>query len=247
MHSPAPIPLPRNGGNSGFATPAAKLVAKETTGVQIPAVDDFWTEFYLKPAELISEPVDYNKETEVLTEMCKSFVNSVKEDREIESKKIRIISDEYALESPLTPGAGKMFENPIAETFTKFSFVICRCEKNDSVRCRRKSDDSDWYSGHCGQRVLRYAYSYIHVNLSRKTNSFEVFVSNMEPLFRKEDIPFRVIPGDSGLTVAIVASDRMDEKAIQKLLRSKPVKVDLGLRIFRTSSQLVPSKPRDDF
>ncbi len=63
-------------------------------------------------------------------------------------------------------------------------------------------------------------------------------------MFRSHNIPFRPVQGT--VSVALVASSKWEEKLIHRLLRSKEIKIELGIRIFRVTTELVPDKPAGD-
>lgn len=201
--------------------------------------DPFWGSFRVKPVKVPIETsfFQFDQETREISNLCKQFLELV-DSSDLTSKaiaQIQYVSDDLALESPLTPQVS-MFSaveaGSVGETFKK-RFRVCRCKK-----CDRKKN-SDWYQGPCGDLVLPYEPdSYIHVNLSRKVPTIEEFTAIVEPLFRKQDVRFRLLPGDSQLTLVLLAKNRKEEKAIRRLLREPQLRIDKGIRIFQTTPDL---------
>jgi hypothetical protein len=200
--------------------------------------DIFWSTFYTKPARVDpQEGLSYEDETELLKQMCKDLLSMPMQETEPIVRKIQHISDEYALESPLTPSSS-MFQaveaGCVGETFTHDLYQICVCKK-----CQRP-DDSDWLRGKCGERVLgREPYSFVHVNLSRRVGSIDAFKKLVEPAFVRKREKFLMIPGDSNLTLVMVARDREHEKEIRRILREKQYRIDRGIRIFDVTRDLM--------
>ena len=205
--------------------------------------DNFWSSFHLKPVKLVPDPslFDFDQETAQIALLAKQFVEMV-DSAELTNKAvshIQYVSDDLALESPLTPQVS-MFAaveaGSVGETFKK-RFRVCRCKK-----CKYKKD-SDWYEGPCGDLVLPYEPdAYVHVNLSRKVPSIEEFSTLLAPQFKKLEIRFRMLPGDSQLTLVLLAKDRKEEKAIRRLLRQPQYRIEKGIRVFQTTSDLYGSK-----
>ena len=57
-------------------------------------------------------------------------------------------------------------------------------------------------------------------------------------------IPFRPIAGDTGTTVVLVASDREHERDIRRILRKPEIRLEMGIRVFRTSADLTAAKDK---
>lgn len=206
--------------------------------------DIFWSGFYEDCAAVpYVARFDFDEETKALSELCAQLTGAPMTNTETTLKNIQYVSDEFALESPLTPqtsmfaavGAGA-----VGETFAKTDeVVVCNCRSSDRDRCHRIKD-SDWLAGRCGKRVLpRKAYKFIHVNLSRKVPTIQAFVSEVKPAFEDQKLKFLLIPGDSELTLALVALEQRDDKSMRRLLRAKRFKIDLGIRIFDRSDTLL--------
>jgi hypothetical protein len=51
-----------------------------------------------------------------------------------------------------------------------------------------------------------------------------------------------MLPGDSQLTLVLLAKDRKEEKAIRRLLRQPQYRIEKGIRVFQTTSDLYGSK-----
>ena len=201
--------------------------------------DQFWSSFHKKPVRVPPESslFDYDEETAEISILCKQFLEML-DSSPLTNKTvahIQYVSDDLALESPLTPQVS-MFPaveaGSVGETFKK-RFRVCRCKK-----CKYKKN-SDWYEGPCGDLVLPYEpQSYIHVNLSRKVPSIDEFTALIQPQFKQKEIRFRLLPGDSQLTLVLLAKDRKEEKAIRRLLRQPQLRIEKGLRIFQTTCDL---------
>lgn len=202
--------------------------------------DIFWSTFYTKPALVPkSKPLDYDQETDMIAKMCKELMELP--DLEPSIRAIQYASDEFALESPLTPSTS-MFQaveaGAVGETFRNNPFRVCRCRGGSSA-CRMPRT-SDWLIGPCGERVVeREPYSYIHVNLSRRVGTIEEYVKLIEPVFIRKRQLFRMVPGDSKLTLVMLALDREHEKEIRRILREKRFRVDKGIRIFEITKDLM--------
>ena len=206
--------------------------------------DIFWSTFYTKPARIprATEPFDYDKETDLLRKVCKELIDMPVPAIESHVRDIQHVTDEFALESPLTPSTS-MFHaiesGAVGETFKHNRFRICKCHK-----CRVPST-SDWMKGPCGDRVVeKEPYSFVHVNLSRRVGSIDAFVKLVEPVFIRKRKPFRMLPGDSDLTLAMLASDREHEKEIRRILREKRFRIDKGIRIFEITKDLLGNDKR---
>ena len=226
------------------ATP--DLHQPESTKPSLSNADNFWESFHLKPAAVpLQPPFDYDAETELLSNLCKTFVDAASSVTDSAVAHMQYVSDDFALESPLTPPssiAAAVESGTVGDTFKKVRFSICRCRRDTRAPCERDRY-TDWYRGPCGSRVVREEpYSFIHVNLSRKVDSIAKFVSLVDPVFRAERVPFMMIPGDSDLTVALVSPSRSDEKSIRRLLREKRFRIDNGIRIFQITTTIAGRK-----
>ena len=227
---------------------SSRMVSREPRKLAPPPSlkDPFWELFYKKPARLPKPlvPFSYDAETESLTAVCKAFLDAPSQKTEDAAGRIDQGSNDFALESPLTPPSSILAAieaGAVGETFKKARFAVCRCRKDSRLICQRnKPDQSGWYSGPCGDRVERSApHSFIHVNLSRQVNSVEQFEALVRPVFEEKRVVYRLIPGDSGLTLALVAPDKDEEKLIRRLLREKQFREDKGIRIFQITSTLL--------
>ena len=202
--------------------------------------DSFWSSFYKKPA--VIPPVDpgpfsYDKETDLLKAMCRGLLALPVAEIEPKVRTIQQMSDEFALESPLTPSTS-MFQaieaGAVGETFADNTYVVCKCK-----RCER-TRSSDWLKGPCGTYVVGHEpYSFVHVNLSRRVGSIEEFQKLVQPVFKEKSRRFRMLPGDSHLTLVMLASDREHEKEIRRILRDKSFRIERGIRIFDITKDLI--------
>jgi hypothetical protein len=205
--------------------------------------DSFWESFYVKPArvEPMEGPIDYDAETNALVHLCRTFVDCANQVTEESISKISKVSNDFALESPLTPPssiAAAIDAGYVGETFSKHPFSVCRCRRDARKYCE-KNRGTDWYSGPCGEQVVRNKpYSFVHVNLSRQIPSVQDLVSLLKPAFGESRLVFRMLPGDSELTVTFLTRDRDEEKKIRKLLREDRFRVDNGIRIFQITNSL---------
>ena len=222
----------------------------------IPPIDRFWTDFVANPPRVNSIHLSYDQQTEMLEKICGRILADFASNNSADQKKrIEHISDDYGLESPLSPSA--QFSNTlvnavvgsansIGETFASRNlFSVCKCSRDGPERCMKNKAQDDWLAGHCGMRVLKSKpYSFIHVNLNRKIPSFKKFSDSIYRYFVESRVSFRPIPGDSGNTVVLVASDEPHEKQIRKLLRRKEIRLEMGLRIFRVSKDILANKDK---
>jgi hypothetical protein len=200
--------------------------------------DIFWSTFYSKPAQVeIPKRFSFSEETELLKKMCKELLSIPLVKIEPEIRRIQHVSDEFALESPLTPSSsmfGAVGAGSVGETFDNEPFRVCSCGN-----CK-PSRTSEWREGPCGKHVvLKQPYSFVHVNLSRRVGSIEEFQKLVEPAFYEKKISFRMLPGDSKLTVVMLARDREHEKEIRRILREKRLRIDMGIRIFHITEKLL--------
>jgi hypothetical protein len=220
----------------------------------IPNIGRFWKDFLTSPAHVPpTNPSDSSNEaiSKYLEKLCEKFLHSTNETSAV-GKRVNAETNEYGLESPLTPPQSLNLSdsvNSIGEIFTgRNLWSICRCERDDPERCTRRTQgkgSDDWYSGHCGLRVIRSKpYSFIHINLSRKLNNFKKFCDVFFSILYEKKIPFRPIPGDSGTTVVLVTSDLEHEKDIRRILRQPFIRLDHGIRIFRISNDINANKDK---
>lgn len=234
-----PPVIPRSTASTPKAPPVPRISRNK------PSLKDFfWESFYTKPAKVPDPPAkfDYDAETTAIAHLCKTFIDASPAITEEYVKKIELISNDFALQSPLTPPSSivaAVDAGAVGETFRKAKFEVCRCRKDARKICE-KASGSDWYSGPCGDRVVRsQPYSFVHVNLSRQIDSVPKFIDLVKPAFEEKRVVFRVISGDSGLTLALLAPDKEEERLIRRLLREKRFKDENGIRIFQISPSLL--------
>lgn len=230
---------------------------------RIPSIGRFWEEFVRDPPKVVSMPVtSYTRQTEILEKVCLQICNDFLSEEPTTTttttaRRIEHMTDEYGLESPLSPSpqfstslveAVVVNGNSIGETFSsKNLYTICRCERDDPEKCSRtnKSAMDDWLVGHCGLRATRCRpNSFVHVNLNRKINSLKKFCETLYRRFFDSQIDFRPVLGDSGNSIVLLASDKEHESKIRKLLRQDEIRLELGLRIFRVSQDIAATKDK---
>lgn len=212
---------------------------------QVPPVWQFWAEFYRHPAAVNQgPPTDYSAQTALLQTACADLLAHAKDSPEVSS--VVQASADFALESPLTPKENLANDTWLGDVFDPSVIAVCRCRDYDPNKCRKIA--SDWLEGpNCGGKngalVVESIYSFVHVGLSRTVSTFDEFLARVGPLFRTQQLPFRPLAGT--VSVALVTASKWEEKHIHKLLRAKEIKLDMGVRIFRVTTQLVPDKPGD--
>jgi hypothetical protein len=220
----------------------------------IPPIDRFWSDFVTNPPRVKSAPLSYDEQTEILGKICTGFLSDLSS-VVAQKKRIEHISDDYGLESPLSPSAQfsnslvnavVLSANSIGETFASRNLCsVCKCSRDGPERCMKNKAQDDWLAGHCGMRVMKSKpFSFIHVNLNRKIPNFKKFSDSIYRYFVESRVSFRPIPGDSGNTVVLVASDEAHEKQIRKLLRKKEIRLEMGIRIFRVSKDILANKDK---
>ena len=222
----------------------------------IPSLNRFWSDFVSNPPRSQSQSLSYDQQTEMLEKVCgQMFENFLDEKADNSAKRIEHISEDFGLESPLSPSpqfsatlvnAVVASSNSIGETFASRNlYTVCKCERDDPERCTKNKSQDDWFAGHCGMRVMKSRpYSFIHVNLNRKISSFKKFAESVYKYFVDSRVSFRPIPGDSGTSVVLVASDETHEKQIRKLMRKREIRLEMGVRIFRTSKDILANKDK---
>lgn len=180
---------------------------------------------------VVNPPLDFQKDTEMLESVCHAFCQLDSVSSHI--TQVQRVSDFLGVESPLTPPENINETNSIGETFTKVNpVVVCTCKS----RCTSVGEYPDFYSGKCGDRVVsKSPFSYIHVNLSRKLPSGSQLAELLRPLFT--NVKLRMVPGDSGGSVVLLTRDKQEERQIRRILRSGPVRLDKGIRIFQVTQQ----------
>ena len=190
--------------------------------VAVPDATDFWRQF----GSIAVPPPDFDRDSQLLTTHCRELCTA---DFPAIVKSLQEVSDTFGFESPLTP---PFSVNPTGnESFVKFPISICRCGE-----CEMR-EDNDFYHGVCGPATLtKRPYSYVHVNLSRKLASAELLQMLLRPLFKSENIRLRMVPGDSGGSAVFLARDAQEEKQIRRVLRSPPVRIEKGIRIFHVDT-----------